>query len=448
MATLNFTAEGIVTDGTTQLSTTNQGASGDVVTPVKSGSGSIVGTATAGEVIHGAKSVKLVTTAATTDSAYLMHTLASPTATGVRAYFRVAAAPTVDTTILQVYSTSGAAVNIKLRTDGRFRVNDSVGTTVVSTLAGSALTFPAVFAVDLAVQLGTTTTDGKAQFRLYNGAAAATPAETIAEITAGNFSSKGTTIASVRAGKVVASEAQAITMFADSFKQVDGYTLVGANGANLPPVVTPSAAQSVQVGSQFTVSAAASDGDGTIASLVPTQTAGPTLALTGTGNSRTATPSVPGIYEYTWTATDDQGATSTGVSRVTVFTFSSAPNSVVGAGAYTPQGAADIVTALSDGNSATGAKSSSNPASADVLRVGLPPYGAGSATVNYGYFNDIGSPVRNLRVSLYMGNTEIAFATHANVANTTEAAGQLVLTDAQNNAWTDRTASELRFSTT
>jgi len=446
MALFNFTAEGINTDGTTQLTTTNQGASGDVVTPVKSGSGSLVGTATAGEFIIGTKSVKAVTTSSTSDSAYIMFNTASPTSTGVRAYFRLSAAPTVDMTILTVYSTSGAAVNIKLRTDGRFRVNDSAGSTAVST--ASSLTFPAVFAVDLAVQLGTTTTDGKAKFQVFNSASATTPFDSITEITAGNFSSKGTTIASVRAGKINSAEAQAVTMFIDAFKQVDGYSLVGANGANIPPVVTPSAAQSVQVGTQFTVSASATDGDGTIASLVPTQTSGPTLALTGSGNSRTATPTVPGIYQYTWTATDDQGATSTGISQVTVFTFSSAPTSVASPGGYTAQGAADIITALSDGNASTGAKSSSNPASADVLSVNLPPFGAGAATINFGYFNDIGSPVRNLRVSLFMGSTEVAFTTVSNVANTAEATGQLVLTDTQNQAWTDRSASQLRFSTT
>lgn len=446
MATLNNTFEGINTDGTTQLSVSNQGASGDVVTPIKAGSGSLVGTAVAGEVIIGSKSVKATTTAAA-DAAYVMFSTASaPTATGARAYFRVASAPSVDLTLMQVYSTSGAAANVKLRTDGRFRVVDAPGGASYSTT--TPLTFPAVFAIDLAVSLGTVTNDGKLKLEIFNSATATTPFDTLTEITAGNFSSHGTTVASVRVGKINSAEAQAITLEVDAFKQTDGYTFIGANGANLPPVVSPGAAQTVQVGNQFTVSASATDGDGTVVSLVPTQTAGPALALTGSGNSRTATPTAPGIYQYTWTATDDQGATSTGITQVTAFTFSSAPTSVASAGAYTAQGAADIITALSDGNSATGAKSSSNPASADVLIANLPPYGAGAATVTYGYFNDIGSPVRNLRVSLYMGSTEIAFATVTNIANTAEIVGTLVLTDPQNQAWTDRTQSQLRFSTT
>ncbi len=80
--------------------------------------------------------------------------------------------------------------------------------------------------------------------------------------------------------------------------------------ANQAPTVNAGVDQSVVVGSLVTLTATATDPDGTIASYSWSQTSGPAATLSGTGASRTFTPTVSGAYVFSVTATDNGGATS------------------------------------------------------------------------------------------------------------------------------------------
>lgn len=96
-----------------------------------------------------------------------------------------------------------------------------------------------------------------------------------------------------------------VTADPDSFD----YTIGGAP-VNIPPTVSTGANRSIYLGQSTTLTATASDSDGTVASIDWFQTSGPTATLTGTGASRTFTPSETGVYVFTTVATDDEGADS------------------------------------------------------------------------------------------------------------------------------------------
>jgi hypothetical protein len=82
VANKTFTANGVPTNGT-QITTANQGTSGDIIAVLKSSSGSVTGTATDGEIIRGSASVKL--SAGSGQYAYLSWQETSIAAVGFRA---------------------------------------------------------------------------------------------------------------------------------------------------------------------------------------------------------------------------------------------------------------------------------------------------------------------------------------------------------------------------
>lgn len=84
-----------------------------------------------------------------------------------------------------------------------------------------------------------------------------------------------------------------------------------AGGGNIAPTVDAGANRSIYLGQSTTLTAVASDADGTVASYDWFQTSGPTATLDGSGAIRTFTPTVTGSYVFTAIATDDEGATST-----------------------------------------------------------------------------------------------------------------------------------------
>lgn len=82
-------------------------------------------------------------------------------------------------------------------------------------------------------------------------------------------------------------------------------------GANVPPVANAGADVSVTPGTPVTLSGSgSSDSDGTIVTYTWTQASGPTVTLSGTGATRTFTPTQVGTYVFGLTATDEDGATS------------------------------------------------------------------------------------------------------------------------------------------
>jgi subtilase family serine protease len=92
--------------------------------------------------------------------------------------------------------------------------------------------------------------------------------------------------------------------------------------ANVPPTANAGNAQTVNEGSAVTLSGTGTDSDGTIASYAWTQTAGPAVTLTNANTavaSFTAPPvTADTVLTFQLTVTDNQGATGTATTNVTV----------------------------------------------------------------------------------------------------------------------------------
>lgn len=328
MATIGtWTAEGL-TVGADLANNTIITGSGTGVNPVviKTGTGTMAGTSTAAEVLHGTKSIK-ATAVASADISYLLFTLASPLAAcGVRFYFYIPAAPAVELSILTLYA-AGNQVQIVLRTDGRFRFNNAIGTTLYNTLATTGqVTFPATFALDVALQPGATTTEGRAKFQLFKGKALnATASDVMAEITTGDFRARP--VESIRVGKI---GAQAVgdgwSVVMDTGEWRDTYALVGPVGAaaNTDPIVSagPDQPDVEPWGSDVALVGTYTDAEGGTVTQTWAQTSGtPTVTLAGTGATRTFAPppTIAGAtLGFTYSVTDSGGATGTDTTTVTV----------------------------------------------------------------------------------------------------------------------------------
>ena len=98
-------------------------------------------------------------------------------------------------------------------------------------------------------------------------------------------------------------------------------------GSNIPPVVNAGVDQSVTEGVSVTLSATASDPDGTIVSYQWVQTSGPSVTLSGSDTAQASftAPQVTAAtpLAFTITVTDNEGATAT--DSITVTTNDSAP---------------------------------------------------------------------------------------------------------------------------
>jgi hypothetical protein len=97
-----------------------------------------------------------------------------------------------------------------------------------------------------------------------------------------------------------------------------GVAYFGDNGSNVAPVANAGPDQSVATGVQVTLNGSEStDSDGTIVSYSWLQTSGPAVTLSGSGATRTFTPSQAGTYTFALTVTDDGGATDADIVNIT-----------------------------------------------------------------------------------------------------------------------------------
>lgn len=306
MTVKTFDAEGCTTG--VALTTGNQGASGDVVTPVAVGTGSVQATATS--PIRGVKSLVL-SASASGDAAYVKWSdSGSASAAGQRAEFAIPSAPPNDITLMSFQGSGGAAASIVLRSTGRIALtNASAGTTVFVTPNDSTgiLTFPVTVTIDSTVDLGASTSLGKAKLDIYkNAVSLSTPWYSMTELTGQNFYRTGVVIEE-RVGINTATAGAWSGLKVDSWKTADSYGLLGtfSTPVNLPPTFSPPARQLIAASTSASLVAVASDPEGATPthlwtnSTRPSGASAPTLTNTTSATlATTGTLTTPGTYTF------------------------------------------------------------------------------------------------------------------------------------------------------
>lgn len=162
--------------------------------------------------------------------------------------------------------------------------------------------------------------DGQVDLAIYEGNAT-TP---IWSYTAQNVNLGTTPLLEARWGKITGS-GSAMTVWLDSPGIAEQTGPLGPwAAANIIPTVSAGSSVSgtAEPFDEVTITAVASDPDGSITGLTVTQTAGPAVTLVGSGNSRKfiAPPTFDGTtVSFTWAATDNSGDTGTGSVSIPVF---------------------------------------------------------------------------------------------------------------------------------
>lgn len=294
-----------------------------------------------------------------------------------------ASAPANDLFILGAPNAAGNyRWRLRIATTGALTLVDQPNTKSITLASAGTLTWGAKYRVTLLISGGSTSASS-ATGKVYSGTTAwTTQVGSTATATDLNFSTDA--MVGVDIG-IVSTSAAAQSIGWDDIQVNDGSTTEIGDyepPANVPPTVDAGTDQTVNTGAVVTLTATATDSDGSIASSSWTQQSGPTVSLSGTGLSRTFTPTVAGVYVFRFSATDNAGATSTDDVQVTARGVQATPASLVSnPGGWTNQGgAATLVAAVSDSSDASYAETPDNP-SAAVHTYELAPLQAGVVTI-------------------------------------------------------------------
>ena len=307
---LNVNTGDAVTSGQT-ITTGSQPASG---TPFDMVLGTWKGTTDPGEVIFGAGAYKTTMAADT----YLRWSLAGPTKAAARAYYRLPVQPgnTGVLPLLAIHSAAKLVTYAYIGTDGKLHWNNSAQGDIWQ-LAVPLGTFPAVFGLDVAVDVGTTTTDGVIQVAYYDAAGAFTfgTSGPLTQSSANLGAGQG--VALVRFGIYGNNNGATQPLIVDSIAAQDDSVLLGpyTGAPNMPPVANAGPDQTVDPWGTVTLDGSGSrDPDGTVTSYAWSQTAGPAVTLSSTTAVKPTFTAPAGVTAQTLTfalvVTDDKGAAS------------------------------------------------------------------------------------------------------------------------------------------
>lgn len=449
MTTYTNTAEG-GTNGTAVSAANSGGGSGDAFATNPVGM-----TFSSTYKAHGTLGY-LVDTTGSAAAFGTYHTITAAAQVSGRLYINLVTLPGAIIPLFCAADTAGKNTcwSLSVDTDNKLRVRGRSGTLLKQ--FATALTANTWYRIEFETDIGTDTSTGKLNVRYY-ALDGTTPAETAYTATGLDLrGAAGASYARLHLGDNSATT-YAIKAGYDDLKYVTGtMTAVGPVG-NSAPTVTAGPAQTVRPGDTVTLTATGGDSDGTVASLTgaittyPPGVTPPTLtgSATGTGTAsasltQTTTFTEPGTYAWTSTITDDQGATGTDTTVVTVLGLDVHPVSVSdNAGAWTNQGgAASIVDALSDDDDATYAESPDNPTSKAITVHMGETLDTGDITVTVRAAASSGS--RSVLIELLQGATVIASTTET--LTTTPTDYTLILDSGENAAVTDRTNLNIRLT--
>lgn len=209
------------------------------------------------------------------------------------------------------------------------RVSDLNGTLSGTTWSGGAnpsISGNTWYRIEVIVNKGTTTTNGRLRVGLYAGDST-TAIATIDKTDANTGTNQFNYIRFGRTGNF----ATTATYWIDDYAWQDDVTgFIGPYSVpNELPVVSAGVDQTVNTSTTVTLTGSATDSDGTISTTSWTQISGTTVTLSGTGATRTFTaPASPETLVFRYSATDDDGATVTDDVTITVVS-GSAPTSAV-----------------------------------------------------------------------------------------------------------------------
>lgn len=368
-----------------------------------------------------------------------------------RFYFRQTDLPVgASSSILHVRNATTAMLNLQILADGQLRVLDSASNIIdpsgwFSEGEAPVLAINTEYRIEFVVYKGTTASDGRIRVHVFAGDST----DPIDTLDTGASVNTGTTdILGARFGRGSAS-ATAHTYYMDEYVLQDGTTFVGPIGSNAAPSVTIAESQVADKNALVTISWTSADVDGVVASHTVSQISGPTVSLSGSGTSRTFTPTVPGAYTFSIRAVDDDGAQSeAGLHTVYVRDITARPADMVSnAGGFTNEGgAASHVAALAD-ESDTTYIASPEPPSTSVVEFRMTPLSPGNVSVRTRNKASAASPAISRNIQLRQGATVIAEAT-INPLPTAATDHEFTTTPEQTAAITDRTALRVRITDT
>lgn len=344
MTVKTLTAEGAAA-GTALVTGGNYG--GDNVDLVSiTGTGAMTVSSTAGKFARGTRSVR-ITTAASADTSLFRFTGFDNTRMAVHFTYAPDAVPTANATIGTIRHSSGSALTIQhTATTGKIRIGDFAGTAVWDSTNG----YPTTGVPRISVYADRAT--GTVKVAVYANWSDTTPvAGGSATLTGINLGT--TNFVAAQFGKISATYVG--SMYMDDVRVDDGATdLLPVESTNTAPTVNAGADQSgVEPWATVTLSATATDPDGTTPTVTWAQTAGsPAVSLAGSGSTRTfeAPGTVPGTT-LTFTATASDGSLSA-TDAVTVAVLPVNERAVVG-GVEVPLRVAKAGTAVTNPSVAT-----------------------------------------------------------------------------------------------
>lgn len=230
----------------------------------------------------------------------LMECFIIPSATGVTW--------TSDLRILTQRAGTSNCVTLQVNPSRYVSLRDASGTYIASSISASQLALDTSYDFELAVTPGTTTTNGKAEYRIY-AAGSQTPIQTVF-VTGINT---GLVLPDKIRWGVVSIATGGATYYNDTLSFAYKASGWMKGPANIAPTVVASANQTgIEPGQPCVSNVVATDSDGSVVS--STATADNGVVLSGSGYSRTfIAPSSNSALTVTvtWVVTDDVGATAT-----------------------------------------------------------------------------------------------------------------------------------------
>lgn len=346
--------------------------------------------------------------------------------------------------VIPVNTSSSPVCKVTVGPAGQLRLNDFAGTQLWQ--AASAITTGVHYRFELEVNVGTSTSDGTLTFRYFNNTAPTTVIE--ARTSSGTDNAGGVSINKLNLG-VGSSTAVDVTF--DNVRWNPGSTTPLGPMVNTPPSVAVGGDTTGTIGSTVTVSATATDSDGTISTFTGSLTTKPSGSTatssgsatgTGTANaslSQTFTPDVSGTYIWTATATDNGSATGTATRQVIVAGYTVTPvNTLDNTGSWTNQGGAgSIAAALSDSSDTTYIESQDTPTTSQTITLGMDQtLGTGGKYVTV----RAAGTTSDRQVQFVLRQSSTVIVTSPTYTLTTSPADyQVILDDDQNAAITDVT---------